>query len=41
MHAGVWYRKLKGKVHFEDLDVDRRTILKLIVINRKGKCGLD
>jgi hypothetical protein len=37
----VWCRKLKEKVHFEDLVVDRKTILKLVVINRKGKCGLD
>ena len=34
---GFWWRNLRGRDHLEDLDVDRKKILKLIF--KKWDCG--
>jgi len=36
MHTGVWYENLKERGHTEDLDIDRRKILSLILKKYDG-----
>jgi hypothetical protein len=31
VHRGFWWRDLRDEYHFEDLDIDGRIILKLII----------
>jgi hypothetical protein len=41
MCTGFWWGKLKERDHLVDLRVDRRVLLKWILRNVMGGCGLD
>jgi hypothetical protein len=41
MHRKFWLGNLKGRDHSEDLGVDGRVILELILGKRSGRCGMD
>jgi hypothetical protein len=41
MHAGFWWGNIKERDHFEDLDTDKKIILKWLLRNRLEGHGLD
>jgi len=41
MHIIFWLENLKGRDHFEDLDVDGKQYQNESLGNSVGRCGLD
>jgi hypothetical protein len=41
IHRGSWQEKLKKRNHLENLKINKKIILKLILTNGMEGCGLD